>query len=55
MNKDRIKGSANQAAGTVKEAVGKLTGDAKLKTEGAAQKFAGKVQNAVGGVKDAVK
>lgn len=55
MNKDRIKGSAKQAAGTVKEVTGKLTGDAKLRTEGKAQKLSGKIQNAVGGVKDAVK
>ena len=46
MNKDRIEGSANQAKGAVKEAVGKMTGDAKLQTEGAADKAAGKVQNA---------
>lgn len=55
MNKDRIEGSANQAKGAAKEAVGKMTGDAKLQGEGAADKAAGKVQNAVGGVKDAVK
>ncbi|HWD27626.1 MAG TPA: CsbD family protein [Rhizomicrobium sp.] len=55
MDKDRIEGSANQAKGAVKEAVGKVTGDAKLKAEGASDKAAGKVQNAVGGVKDAVR
>ncbi|HVU19382.1 MAG TPA: CsbD family protein [Rhizomicrobium sp.] len=55
MDKDRIEGSANQAKGAVKETVGKMTGDAKLKSEGAADKAAGKVQNAVGGVKDAVR
>ena len=55
MNKDRIEGSANQAKGAVKEAAGKMTGDAKLQAEGAADKAAGKVQNAVGGMKDAVK
>jgi len=55
MNKDRIEGSATQAKGAVKEAVGKATGDAKLQSEGAADKVAGKVQNAVGGVKDAVR
>ncbi|MES2472502.1 CsbD-like protein [Rhizomicrobium sp. SCGC AG-212-E05] len=55
MDKDRIEGSATQAKGAVKEAVGKLTGDAKLKAEGAADKAAGKVQNAVGGAKDAVR
>lgn len=53
MNRDRIEGSARQAKGAVKEAAGKLTGDAKLKAEGRADKVAGKVQNAVGGVKDA--
>jgi uncharacterized protein YjbJ (UPF0337 family) len=55
MNKDRIEGSANQAKGAVKEAAGKVTGDAKLQAEGAADKAAGKVQNAVGGLKDSLK
>jgi uncharacterized protein YjbJ (UPF0337 family) len=55
MNKDRIEGAAKQMKGTVKEGVGKLTGDAKLKSEGKADKFEGKVQNAVGGAKDALK
>ena len=48
MDKDRIAGSAKQAGGAIKEAAGKVTGDAKLKAEG-------KVQNAVGGVKDAIR
>jgi uncharacterized protein YjbJ (UPF0337 family) len=55
MDKDRIEGSANQAKGAVKEAAGKVTGDAKLKAEGAADKAAGKVQNAVGGLKDSLR
>ena len=55
MDKDRIEGSANQAKGALKEAAGKLTGDAKLQAEGTADKAAGKVQNAVGGAKDAVR
>lgn len=55
MDKDRIKGTAHQAKGAVKEGIGKVTGDAKLETEGKAEKAAGKVQNAVGGVKDAVR
>jgi uncharacterized protein YjbJ (UPF0337 family) len=55
MNKDRIEGSAKQAKGAVKEAAGKVTGDAKLQAEGAADKAAGKVQNAVGGLKDSLK
>ena len=55
MDKDRIEGSANQAKGAIKEAAGKVTGDAKLQAEGAADKAAGKVQNAVGGAKDALR
>jgi uncharacterized protein YjbJ (UPF0337 family) len=31
MNKDRIKGSLEQAKGKIKEVAGKATGDAKLK------------------------
>ena len=48
MDKDRITGIAHRVKGTVKEAVGKVTGDAKTQAEGAAEKTAGKVQNAVG-------
>jgi uncharacterized protein YjbJ (UPF0337 family) len=55
MDKDRIEGSANQAKGSIKQATGKLTGDAKLQAEGAADKATGKVQNAVGGLKDSLR
>ena len=55
MDKDRIKGSAEQAKGVVKETVGKVLGDKKLQTEGKTDKAAGKVQNAIGGLKDAVR
>jgi len=55
MDKDRIKGAAKQAKGSVKEATGKLTGDAKLRAEGKADKAAGKAQNAIGGAKDAAR
>jgi uncharacterized protein YjbJ (UPF0337 family) len=55
MDKDRIEGSAHQAKGAVKEVAGKVTGDAKLESEGKAEKTAGKVQNAVGGLKDTLR
>ena len=55
MDKDRIKGSAEQAKGKVKEVAGKLTGDAKLESEGKADKDAGKIRNAVGGLKDTLR
>jgi len=55
MDKDRVKGSAEQVKGAVKEAAGKVFGDKKLETDGNADKAAGKVQNAIGGLKDAVR
>jgi len=55
MDKDRIAGTAKQAKGAVKEAVGKLVGDAKLRTDGKSDKAEGKVQNAIGGMNDAVR
>jgi uncharacterized protein YjbJ (UPF0337 family) len=55
MDKDRVEGAGHQAKGSVKEAVGKMTGDKKTEASGAAEKAAGKVQNAAGGAKDAAK
>jgi uncharacterized protein YjbJ (UPF0337 family) len=55
MDKDRVAGSAKQAKGSVKEAIGKVTGDSKTESEGAAEKIAGRAQNAVGGIKDSVR
>jgi uncharacterized protein YjbJ (UPF0337 family) len=55
MDKDRIKGAAEQAKGSVKETFGKATGDTKTEAEGKAEKVAGKAQSAVGGAKDKLK
>jgi uncharacterized protein YjbJ (UPF0337 family) len=55
MDKDRIKGSAKQVKGAVKETAGKILGDAKLVNEGVADKATGKLQNAVGGLKDTLR
>ena len=55
MDKDRIKGAAKNIAGKAKTAVGKVTGDEKLKNEGRADQVKGKVQNVVGGVKDSMR
>lgn len=54
MDKDRIAGAAKQATGSVKEAIGKVTGDTKVQAEGTTEKASGKVQNTVGGAKDGV-
>ena len=55
MDKDRIKGSADQAKGAIKDAAGKVTGDSKLQAEGKADKVKGKIENAVGGAKDSMR
>ena len=52
MDKDRIKGSAEQAKGAIKETTGKVFGDKKLETEGKTDKVAGKLRNAAGGLTD---
>jgi uncharacterized protein YjbJ (UPF0337 family) len=55
MDKDRIKGSAEQAKGKFKETAGKVTGDAKTEAEGKADQVKGKVKNTVGGLKDTLR
>jgi uncharacterized protein YjbJ (UPF0337 family) len=55
MDKDRIKGAADQAKGAIKEAVGGAIGDAKLEADGKADKLKGKIESAVGGVKDTIR
>lgn len=55
MDKDRIKGTAEQVKGSIKEAVGKITGNDKLELEGKTDKVAGKAQAKVGEAKDAVR
>ncbi len=48
-------GTADDAKGRTKEAVGDLTGDEKLKDEGKVDRTSGKVKDAVGGVADKAK
>ena len=52
---DRIEGAAKNIGGKIKEGIGNITGDEKLKAEGKADQVEGKVQNAVGGVKDTLR
>ena len=44
----------NQAAGAIKERVGKLVGDKELESEGAAEKVASKVKEVAEDAKDAI-
>jgi uncharacterized protein YjbJ (UPF0337 family) len=55
IDKDRIKGSAKQVKGSVKESIGKVTGNRRTEAEGVADKTAGKVQGEFGKAKDAVR
>jgi uncharacterized protein YjbJ (UPF0337 family) len=47
-NKEERDGKIDQAEGRVKQAVGDLTGDKKLKAEGRMDEAGGKVEEAVG-------
>jgi len=55
IDNDRVDGAAKTMGGKLKEGLGNLTGDAKLKGDGQADQAEGKVQNAVGGLKDSVR
>ena len=52
---DKIKGYANEVAGSVKKTVGNAVGSDKMQVEGEVQKLKGKAQVATGDAKDAVK
>lgn len=55
MDKDRIAGKAKEVKGTIKEGVGKVTGNEETEAEGKVEKTTGKVQGKVGEAKDAVR
>ncbi|CAN5501540.1 CsbD family protein [soil metagenome] len=55
MHKDTVKGAAKDAAGSIKEAAGKLTGNERLEAEGVAERATGKLQKGVGELKDAAR
>jgi uncharacterized protein YjbJ (UPF0337 family) len=55
MNRDRVKGTIDEVAGSAKRKAGALTGNTKLELEGMVQQAKGKVENAWGKTKDAVR
>jgi uncharacterized protein YjbJ (UPF0337 family) len=55
VNRNRVAGSAKEAKGAIKEAIGNATVDSKLQVDGKADKAGGKFQNAIGGVQDILK
>ena len=52
---DKASGLANEAAGNVKQGVGKMLGDEKMQAEGKAQEVKGEMQQAAGKAKETVK
>lgn len=55
MDKNRIKGTAKQAEGAIKESLGKLSGNKSLEAKGKVKKAEGSVQKAFGKSKDALR
>jgi uncharacterized protein YjbJ (UPF0337 family) len=55
MHKDQVEGAAKDIKGSVKEGVGKATGNNRMAAEGAGERVAGKVQKGVGSLKDAAR
>lgn len=55
MDKDRVKGKAEDIAGRVKRQAGEWTGDEKTQAKGAADQLKGKARNAMGRAKDAAR
>ena len=52
MDKDRIKGKMDEAAGRAKRQVGEWTGDEEAQSEGAMKQIKGVAENAWGKIKD---
>lgn len=52
---DKIKGYADEAAGSIKKGVGKVVGSDKMQIEGEGQKLKGQAEVAVGKAKDGIK
>ena len=55
MNKNRVVGSGKQIKGSIKVAVGKVVGAAKLRADGRADRIEGKIQKTVGTIKGALR
>ncbi|MBN3804454.1 CsbD family protein [Paraburkholderia sp. Ac-20336] len=54
MNRNRVEGTAKELKGSIKEAIGKITGNRVQQAEGAAEKLAGRMQAKVGEAADAM-
>jgi uncharacterized protein YjbJ (UPF0337 family) len=52
MDRDRLEGIGHQLMGAVKQSLGVILGDAKLRAEGITERSGGKVQGAAGKAED---
>jgi len=55
MDKDRVKGTIDDAAGRAKRQVGEWTGNTNAQVQGGAQQIKGKAEKALGNMKDAAR
>lgn len=55
MDKERIKGAAQEVVGSIKKALGKLVGNNKLEAEGKLDSATGAIRTAVGEGNDTVR
>lgn len=55
MDENRVKGTATDIGGKVKDAAGGLLGDSKTQAEGKADQVSGQLQSTYGSAKDAVR
>jgi uncharacterized protein YjbJ (UPF0337 family) len=55
MDKDRVKGTIDDAAGRAKRQIGEWTGDTDAQVEGGAQQVKGKVEKVWGNIKDSAR
>ncbi|MFT3727478.1 MAG: CsbD family protein [Terricaulis sp.] len=55
MDKEHVKGAADKAAGSAKEAVGKMTDNKKMQADGAIDKAKGEARQGLGDLKDAAR
>lgn len=54
MDKNKVEDVGQEVSGSIKEAIGKITGDTKTQAEGAAEKAAGTAQETAGTTKDTI-
>lgn len=55
MSKEKFDAKLDQVSGSVKEGIGKVTGDKEVQAEGTVEKVSGKVREGIADAKDTIK